>query len=193
MANLDYIPRVGTSTFKLLFKASRKVTETIENHPERAEELLPKLRAVRGSFSYEGTKYTYKPVVIETGELEAIEFTWKYYGETCRAKAYIGYRRSNLGKGYTLFFYCPVTHRPCTKLFLWERYIVSRYAFTHTTYNSRLQSSHMRKFGAREEPYRDYGKRTYRGKLTPYGKRVSKYEQREEERWGAIGGSLLNI
>ena len=61
-------------------------------------------------------------------------------------------------------------------LFYWD-YEASRYAFCHVySYQNesrinRLLSS----FGKNDSPERKYGKKTYKGKVTPYGKRVSKY------------------
>ena len=116
----------------------------------------------------------------ETDATLCARFTLKgihYEGEHRKVTVSLCSEPSNLGKGQVWYFLCPYTGRKCRTLFLNGKVIASRYAFCHVySYQNesrinRLLSS----FGKNDSPERKYGKKTYKGKVTPYGKRVSKY------------------
>lgn len=87
---------------------------------------------------------------------------------------------SNLGKGKVLYFLCPRTGKRCRTLYSDGEVVLSRYAFKHTY--SRRRLSHIdREIIPTADPYRSRGKMHYRGKLTPYGKRVLKWDKKQEE------------
>lgn len=100
-------------------------------------------------------------------------------------------RRSNLGRGVVRFFLCPTTNTLCRKLYLVDGRFVSRRAIHGAMYRNQTKSRRWRNIAdgwMRDDfiPYRRYGKPLYRGKLTPYGKRIQRYEKmgwRSFEEW----------
>ena len=90
-------------------------------------------------------------------------------------------RAANLGKGVVRFFLCPITHKPCRKLYLYGDRFISRRAMRGAMYRSQVKSKLDRVmpsgWGTDDFiPYKRYGKMYYRGRLTPYGKRIKRYE-----------------
>ena len=90
-------------------------------------------------------------------------------------------RAANLGKGVVRFFLCPITHKPCRKLYLYGDRFISRRAMRGAMYRSQVKSKLDRVMPsgwASDDfiPYKRYGKMYYRGRLTPYGKRIKRYE-----------------
>lgn len=92
---------------------------------------------------------------------------------------------SNLGRGKVLYFVCPVTQRKCRTLYTDGRVFVSRYAFPHR-YKVQTLTAADRFITGVANPYRDGGKMYYRGKLTPYGKRVLRYEEKVDRNIAAF-------
>lgn len=89
---------------------------------------------------------------------------------------------SNLHNGSSVYYFrCPVKGVKCRKLFYIGGCFMSRRAFYHK-YPTQQRSHRDRIIMQRPEPYRRGGKRYYRGKLTPYGRRCEKYEEWEEAR-----------
>ncbi len=94
-------------------------------------------------------------------------------------------RTANLGKGVVRFFLCPITYKPCRKLYLYGDRFVSRRAMRGVMYRDQTESKIARliPFGMNSDdnnPYRRYGKPYYRGRLTRYGKRLARYERKCE-------------
>lgn len=92
-------------------------------------------------------------------------------------------KAANLGKGVVRFFLCPITHKPCRKLYLYGDRFVSRRAMRNVMYRDQTESKIARliPFGmdnGAKNPQRRYGKPYYRGKITPYGKRLERYEKK---------------
>ena len=90
-------------------------------------------------------------------------------------------RAANLGKGVVRFFLCPITHKPCRKLYLYGDRFISLRAMRGAMYRSQIKSKLDRVMPsgwASDDfiPYKRYGKMYYRGRLTPYGKRIKRYE-----------------
>ena len=90
-------------------------------------------------------------------------------------------RAANLGKGVVRFFLCPITHKPCRKLYLYGDRFISLRAMRGAMYRSQIKSKLDRVMPsgwASDDfiPYKRYGKMYYRGRLTPYGKRIERYE-----------------
>ena len=102
------------------------------------------------------------------------------------------WKRSNLDKGGFYYFVCPVTGRSCRKLYLIGGRFVSRYAF-NAPYRSQtvgpagrrslfyLLAKYSKFEDLAAQPHR---KETYRGKLTPYGRKLEKMGRRV---WPAVG------
>lgn len=90
-------------------------------------------------------------------------------------------RAANIGKGVVRFFLCPITHKPCRKLYLHDGMFVSRRALHGAMYRNQTESKWNRAIHNgcfREDfvPYKRCGKPYYRGKITPYGKRIEKHQ-----------------
>lgn len=91
---------------------------------------------------------------------------------------------SNLGLNSVLYFVCPYTGRSCRKLFTDGSKFFSMYALINGyTYSSRNDSRKGRiiRKAMKEPPVTTNRKLYYRGKLTPFGKRVTKYYRESEE------------
>lgn len=104
-------------------------------------------------------------------------------------------RPANIGKGVVRYFVCPVTNRLCRNLYLYNGRFVSQKAMRFAMYKQQTRSKISRAIpeGVLADdyvPYKPYGKMYYRGKLTPYGKRIMKYEQVVESSTAAI---MLNV
>ena len=89
---------------------------------------------------------------------------------------------ANIGKGVVMYFDCPITHNLCRKLYLCDGVFVSRKAIRGAMYRCQAQSKFDRAIpnGSGSDdfiPYKPYGKTHYRGKLTPYGKRIKRYQE----------------
>lgn len=121
-----------------------------------------------------------------SSEKRTLTLTWEDLedGEKLSQEIKIVEEESHLIPGsHVYYFRSPGTSSlKCRKLYLIGSSWRDRRTFRHH-YNKQNWSHHDRDLMAREEPYRPRGKRTYRGKLTPYGKRCQKYEEREESRW----------
>ena len=90
-------------------------------------------------------------------------------------------REANIGKGVVRFFLCPKTNKPCRKLYLHGDMFVSRKAINGAMYRNQTKSKWDRALynGCLREgfvPYKRYGKPYYRGKITPYGKRIQRLQ-----------------
>lgn len=88
---------------------------------------------------------------------------------------------SNIGKGVVRYMRCPITHALCRKLYLCDGVFVSRKAIRGAIYQcqarSKLERAMPNGFACDDFiPYKRYGKPYYRGKLTPYGKRIVRYQ-----------------
>lgn len=86
-------------------------------------------------------------------------------------------RPTNLGIGKMWMFVCPITHTPCRVLYCIDGQFGSRSAIDRPRYREQRQGRKGRFISRyhRPSPARVNGKTTYRGKLTPYGKRVQRF------------------
>lgn len=123
---------------------------------------------------------------------------YTYKGEPVHTELTLRFHPSNL-KGETGYYYfvCPVTGLSCRNLYLVEGRFVSRTAF-RPLYRKQAET----KIGKRNSSLAalvaigkyeqlataKYRRLTYRGNLTPYGRKVEKYA----ERAGAIYGGMLH-
>ena len=153
---IDYIPRITLSNLKELIKRQSETDATL-----------------CARFTLKGIQYT---AVAFLNKNEML-FYWDYEGERRKVIVALCSEPSNLGKGQVWYFLCPYTGRKCRTLFLNGKVIASRYAFCHV-YSYQNESKRNRIFrgcGKIDTPERKYGKKMYKGKLTPYGRKVDKY------------------
>lgn len=124
-----------------------------------------------------------------SSENMTLTLTWEDTedGEKLSQEVKVVEEESNLIPGSHIYYFrSPGTSsQKCRKLYLIGSTWRDRRTFRHHYYCQNW-SRYDRDLTAREEPYRPRGKRTYRGKLTPYGKRCQKYEEREEKRWRTL-------
>lgn len=147
-----------------------------------------------------GLGYTlYLTPVVITDEYGRIVLTlkWEDDGEELDQQIIILQEESNLVSGSPVYYFLSYGNRgrneyKCRKLF----YIGSRWrdrrSFRHK-YSSQNKSHQQRNFNDLPEPYRKYGKESYRGKLTPYGKRCIRYEGKEDRELEALEKFLGRI
>jgi hypothetical protein len=125
-----------------------------------------------------------------TGAVPYAVLTYRYKGEPVRTELTLRFRPSNLkeGTGY-YYFVCPVTGLSCRNLYLVEGKFVGRVAFRplYRTQAERIGTRNgslafLRALGQYEDmlnaPYR---RLTYRGKPTPYGRKVERLGKRYED------------
>lgn len=115
-------------------------------------------------------------------------------GEERQQTIWLRWQSSNLNVGGYYYFVCPATGRACRKLYFVGGRFVSRFAFK-ALYKEQTRSKAQRKspwqFLAAvsrldtlsQQPYR---KRTYKGKLTPYARKVQKIDAALMERYNSL-------
>lgn len=88
-------------------------------------------------------------------------------------------RTTNLGNGSMWLFHSFRTGKQSRVLFLVDGEMVARADIIKPRYKQQLQGRTERMWLRynRPSPARPYGKPTYRGKLTPYGRRLQRYDQ----------------
>ena len=91
----------------------------------------------------------------------------------------IATRTANIGHGVVRYFVCPKTNSLCRNLYLCGGMFVSRKAMSGAMYQTQAESKQMRLWRQLlvEPQKRKFGKEYYRGKLTPYGKRLRRYDE----------------
>ena len=112
---------------------------------------------------------------------QTMVLTYLCNGEAMKCSYQIVTKLSNLGKGVVRFFVCPVTRTLCRKLRLYGNRFVSGRAMRGALYNSQAASKHERllpRGWASSDfiPVKRYGKPCYRNRMTPYGRRLMRYE-----------------
>ncbi|MBQ3961714.1 MAG: hypothetical protein II683_07975 [Muribaculaceae bacterium] len=119
-------------------------------------------------------------------EIERLIFRWQSRDGEREQQIRITAKQSNLvPESRCLYFVCPHSGRICRKLFTDGVVLTSRYSFKHTY----SQRNHSHKFREYMKRYGFYlfvndtsnvkGRRVrYRGKLTPFGRKLAKMEKR---------------
>ena len=129
-----------------------------------------------------GEDLYYRPIVtIEEGRIY-LSLEWVDGGEERSQRIEILKQESNLVSGsYLYYFLCPFGYR-CKQLYYIGGEFRSRRSFKYY-YPSQAKSKAQRERSvlSEDEPYRRYGKTHYKGKITPYGKRCKRYEERVEK------------
>lgn len=123
-----------------------------------------------------------------TGAVPFAVLNYKYKNEPVHTELTLRFRPSNLkeGTGY-YYFVCPVTGLSCRNLYLVNGRFVSRLAF-RPLYRTQAETRVAKSNGSLAvlralTDYEDlatakYRRLTYRGKPTPYGRKVAKLEAR---------------
>ena len=106
-----------------------------------------------------------------------LNLSYKVNGESINYNVSIKEKPSNLGSGTVYYFMCPLTLKPCRKLYLVGSKFLHRTAYKGCCYDSQIESKHYRElkytFGslfekdkAYEQIYSKYFKRYYKEKPT---------------------------
>ena len=112
-----------------------------------------------------------------------VKIGWTEEGEKYEYKVKVLQERSNLPSlsgSMVYYFICPRTGQKARVIYRVGNYFWSRRALDARYYLQTL-SRHSRTISHREDPHRKNGKEYYRGNLTPYGKRLKKYYDHEEQ------------
>lgn len=190
MTEIDKLRRIKLRDLKNLFDALAGVREkllSLWDSPERWEEAHSKVEAalqMEASFqsSHNPLTFEIQAKVDERAEIFCLLFRWEFEGEQREQRVWVKSRPSNLIEGASCYYFvCPYTDRLCRKLYTDGRVLVSRYGFTHT-YSERNYSHRWRQdkklldlmeFIDDERNFKGRRER-YRGKLTPFGRKVRK-------------------
>jgi len=126
-----------------------------------------------------GTKTTGVPIA---------RFSYEYNGKTYTYDVALRWKRSNLSPdtehGY-YYFVCPVTGELCRKLYLVDGQFVGRKAFA-PLYPAQVESKAARRdlrawrdvMAADDLVFQKYRREYYRGRITPYGRKVERIVER---------------
>ena len=143
------------------------------------------------SIPINGLDYTLylTPVVNIFGDgIINLTLKWEDDGETYKQHITLIEEESNLVSGSIVYYFLSSGFK-CRKLFYIGGRWRDRRSFRHK-YESQSKSHLQRTFNHLPEPYRRYGKEYYRGKLTPYGKRCMRYEERGNRKFKALTNFL---
>jgi hypothetical protein len=122
---------------------------------------------------------TLTPVVAIRDGLITLTLEWRDEEQLYKQRVLILQEESNLKSGsFVYYFLCPYGYKS-RQLFYINNGWRSRRSFRHS-YSTQNQSHLQRSFNQLPEPYRKYGKKRYRGELTPYGRRCLRFEMKEE-------------
>ncbi len=138
------------------------------------------------------TKMTCMIICKSEGE-ETMQVTWELRREP-----------TNLGIGEQWFFYNPYTGIKFRKLYYCRiNYhgnsggaFLPRHVISNPKYSIQMESKIARTYSQchrHEDAYRKWGKFTYRGILTPYGKKMMKMEMYQERADRTLGRVLVNL
>lgn len=143
---------------------------------------------------YGCTLYITPEISIDGDGIITLSLKWDEEGEKGSQDIRIHQEESNLVSGsYVYYFICPHGYK-CKTLF----YIVGRWrsrrTFCHryANQNSSRRQREAAIFHLRE-PYRKYGKQRYRDRLTPYGKRCKRFEEKYRQGYFAMAEVVLAL
>jgi len=139
--------------------------------------------------------YSIDATKMDAGELYIIpSWTDSETGKRLQQRIRVEQQESHLIAGaHVYYFICPVSDQRCKKLYLICNGFRCRKTFRH--YYPQQHKSHRERIKTYDgdAPYRAYGKQYYRGKLTPYGKRVQRWENKEEQSSIQLFGDIGKI
>lgn len=125
---------------------------------------------------------------------------WEESGERHEQSIEIVAEPSNirsLSGSYVYYFLCPLTGTKCRILYKMEEGgFCSRKALPRALYPLQIESKKWRYMNyppEEKEPYRRQGKRHYRGKPTPYGKRCQRWEAAKDRQHEAFINGISKL
>lgn len=202
MTEIDHLQRITLRDLKPFFTACRKIKEQVDEYTEGksmgerldfVERNSQKIRHLlrwdvvftRSNYFGETKRVLDVEAIIDPLDIEIIGFwfRWKSEDDGSQTESRIAIERvpSNLGLNPVRYFVCPYSNRRCRKLFTDWRVFSSRWAFDHT-YSQRNYSKRWRQDKKLwdmvsfldDEKNLKGRKERYRGRLTPYGRKIKK-------------------
>lgn len=127
-------------------------------------------------------------IAAKTTGVPTVRFSYEANGVPMAYDVALRWKRSNLdadGEHGYYYFVCPVTGALCRKLYLVGDRFVGRKAF-HALYEKQTLSHKQRRltgtwrdlYALDDLTFQPHRKETYRGRLTPYGRKVDKLARR---------------
>lgn len=112
-----------------------------------------------------------------------ITFDYLCDGQPIHYSVDIERRTANIGFGEVYFF--RIMHGGkaiyCKNLYLYNGLFVPRVMIPDAMYGCQIESKTYRNAIPHVEPFRKYGKPRYKGRITPYGKRINSYYESEDK------------
>lgn len=198
MTEIDNLRRINLRDLRPYFEGCKTLKEQWDEHTEGmtleqridfAEKNFHKIEhRLQGTFTFTTTSPFGErkdvlniEAVIDPLDIDIVGFVlrWEIDGQSKEQHIAIETAPSNLGLNPVRYFVCPFRGRRCRKLYTDWRIFASRYAFPHT-YSKRNHSHNERKFYQMFDSMLlldkigTHRKETYRGKLTPHGKKMRK-------------------
>ena len=121
----------------------------------------------------------------------AFVFRWAYDGQERRQLIRIMEQESNLANGSKVLYFLCGGHR-CRTLYSDGRGLYSRNQFSHH-YGQQGEGRLDRTIRHLDNPERKFGKETYRGKVTPYGRRLQRFYEKDAMATNALMGLLKRL
>lgn len=157
------------------------------NHHFRMRDLNPLIR--RAVETNQPCYYQHPLIIADTTYFVScnpkemtITFRWEEEGKQYEREVMLWAENSNLPNCHSKVYYfiCPRMGSKCRMLFRIGSFLWGRRGFK-AVYPGQNSGKRKRILRYMEEPYKSYGKRQYKGKETPYGKRCQRYEMHEEQ------------
>lgn len=152
----------------------------------------------------EGTPYSFRSE-IKTPYFGNLSFTFAYDGEKLLAKwadregrkraqtIPVVWRESNLRTGSRVPYFLLGCYQ-CRTLYSDGTGLYSRHQFKHFYYRQHLSRKSRELFRTGNgDPHRKNGKEYYRGKITPYGRRLQRYEENRKREDSACYTALAKL
>lgn len=169
MATITYYKQIQANPHFRLCNFAPLIKRAVEEGKEMCYTKPLELGGVGYKISFDPTKMT-------------LTIGWTEDGEKSERKVQVIKEKSNLPSlsgSYVYYFLCPLTGSRARVIYRVGSYFACRRAIK-AYYPLQMESRHSRTIHYREEPYRKNGKEYYRGKITPYGRRLQRYYEHEE-------------
>lgn len=195
MTIIDRLDRIELSGLKPFFRNLKRIKQSLdrweEEHPSKSEEdiILFRKETLSKMKDYLTGKCTFGESLtihieadidfVDSVEVEGFNFRWEHEGETRLQSVKLEKRPSNLGKPEPVYYFvCPYSGTLCRKLYTDGKVLAGRKSFSHI-YSTQQRSERIREvdnlMAILDSPQKGkYRKEYYRGKLTPYGWRLSR-------------------
>lgn len=175
-------PRITLRLFAVLIREAAARGEAVTARASKGEPIA----TIRG---YDGYTLSFTGIEVRPDpdpdfNLLYLSLKWEDDGEAYRQTIDVLAEESNLIRGSKVYYFiCPNSGAKSRQLYYIGNRWISRRSFRHRYgYQNRSRQQRELDLYDREErePVRPYGKAYYRGKLTPYGKRLERWNKKQE-------------